>query len=105
MADKKRQTEMQAPLPEALAVRFVRRGGEQLAILSFALDTATRVPASITAAEREVIDGVLRGESNEEIARARGCAPRTVANQLASIFRKLSVRSRSELITRLRIRD
>jgi DNA-binding NarL/FixJ family response regulator len=41
-----------------------------------------------------------RGLSNAEIARSRGRSPRTVANQVAKIFEKLGVSSRSELYAR-----
>ena len=51
----------------------------------------------LTPAERQVALAVLAGYSNAEIARTRGSSPRTVANQIASIFRKLGVRSRGEL--------
>ncbi|MBI4950453.1 MAG: response regulator transcription factor [Myxococcales bacterium] len=40
------------------------------------------------------------GRSNREIARARGGAERTVANQLAATFVKLGVGSRAELCAR-----
>ncbi len=56
--------------------------------------------ASLTDAERDVLSGILNGESNAEIARRRRSRPRTVANQVASIFRKLGVSSRLELIAR-----
>ncbi|HEY1953967.1 MAG TPA: helix-turn-helix transcriptional regulator, partial [Polyangiaceae bacterium] len=59
-------------------------------------------PPSLTRAERAVARRVARGESNAEIARARGSSPRTVANQVAQIFRKLGVASRAELGARLR---
>jgi DNA-binding NarL/FixJ family response regulator len=55
---------------------------------------------SLTGAERDVLRGILQGESNAAIARRRGSRPRTIANQVASIFRKLSVQSRSELVAR-----
>lgn len=51
----------------------------------------------LTAAEEHVVALVLEGLSNAQIARRRGTRERTVANQLASIFRKLGVSSRSEL--------
>jgi DNA-binding CsgD family transcriptional regulator len=51
----------------------------------------------LTAAEREVARLVGMGASNQETARARGASGRTIANQLASIFRKLGVGSRFEL--------
>ena len=53
--------------------------------------------AGLTRAEREVVTGVLRGLSDRGIAGARGTSPRTVANQLQSVYRKLGVASRSEL--------
>jgi DNA-binding CsgD family transcriptional regulator len=37
------------------------------------------------------------GQSNAAIAKARGTHVRTVANQLAALFRKLGVASRAEL--------
>ncbi|HXK19752.1 MAG TPA: LuxR C-terminal-related transcriptional regulator [Polyangiaceae bacterium] len=51
----------------------------------------------LTAAEREVVAGVLNGRSNAAIALARRTSTRTVANQLAAIYRKLGVASRWEL--------
>jgi DNA-binding NarL/FixJ family response regulator len=51
----------------------------------------------LTRSEREVIDRARRGVSNAAIARERGSAARTVANQLASAYRKLGVSSRAEL--------
>ena len=54
----------------------------------------------LSPAEQDVAEGILRCESNAEIARRRGASLRTVANQIAAIFRKLQVRSRFELIAR-----
>ncbi len=56
----------------------------------------------LTLAERAVVGLAAAGLSNEQIASARKSAPRTVANQLASAFRKLGVGSRFELAARLR---
>lgn len=50
----------------------------------------------LTRAESEVLAAVGRGLSNHEIARLRGVAMRTIANQLAAVFRKLGVGSRLE---------
>jgi DNA-binding NarL/FixJ family response regulator len=50
--------------------------------------------AALTPSERAVADLVARGASNEEIARRRRTSTRTVANQIASILRKLGVSSR-----------
>jgi DNA-binding NarL/FixJ family response regulator len=61
-----------------------------------------RVPSTnwqslLTGTEQEIAREVLSGLSNAEIARKRGTAVRTIANQVASIYRKLQVRSRLEL--------
>lgn len=51
----------------------------------------------LTGAEHEVMFHAVRGASNAEIADTRGTSSRTVANQLASIYRKLGLCSRTEL--------
>lgn len=53
--------------------------------------------AGVTAAELAVLALAAAGLSNAETAARRGVSPRTVANQMASIFRKLGVHSRLEL--------
>lgn len=58
--------------------------------------------ALLTDAERDVVVLVLLGLSNKEVAGRRSCSARTVANQLASAYRKLGVGSRGELVARLR---
>lgn len=52
----------------------------------------------LTQAEREVAAHVLEGSSNRQIAEQRGVSERTVANQLASIYRKLELQDRHELV-------
>ncbi len=51
----------------------------------------------LTAAEREVARLVIEGKSTRELAALRGRSPRTIDNQLASIYRKLGISTRSEL--------
>jgi DNA-binding NarL/FixJ family response regulator len=68
----------------------------EVVVFSYAVD-ATELPDCLSVAEREVATAVLRGESNARIAKRRGTSVRTTANQVASVFRKLGVRSRSEL--------
>lgn len=51
----------------------------------------------LSLAEREVAALIVRGRSNEQIARARNKSIRTIANQVASAMRKLGVGSRIEL--------
>ena len=55
----------------------------------------------LTLAERDVLAAIIRGCSHQQVAAQRGTAKRTVANQVASIFCKLGVRSRRELVARL----
>jgi DNA-binding NarL/FixJ family response regulator len=52
---------------------------------------------TLSPAERLTALYVSRGLSNREIARRRGVALRTVANQVASIMRKSRVGSRAEI--------
>lgn len=56
--------------------------------------------ARLTHAERDIVQRLLAGSSNAEIATARRRSVRTVANQIASIYRKLGVASRSDLAAR-----
>jgi DNA-binding NarL/FixJ family response regulator len=74
--------------------------GEEFVVLSVPVASVDTL-SNLTEAERCVIHGVLEGMSNALIARQRGSSRRTVANQIASAFRKLRVRSRSELAARL----
>jgi DNA-binding CsgD family transcriptional regulator len=90
-----------APLPplDDLELHTLTIDGEQLAVLSYPVRVAA--PASLTAAERDVVQRIVRGETNAEIARARRTSLRTVANQVAAVFEKLDVSSRRELVAKL----
>jgi len=55
------------------------------------------VDTPLTPAELEVARLAARGQSSARIAATRGVAVRTIANQLASIYGKLSIGSRAEL--------
>jgi DNA-binding CsgD family transcriptional regulator len=59
------------------------------------------MPECLTPAEREVVSMVLRGSSNRDIALCRGTSVRTVANQLQSVYARLGVGSRRELVAAL----
>ncbi len=56
--------------------------------------------APLSATEREVLVALLAGSTTADIAQRRGVRPNTIANQTASIFQKLGVRSRAELASR-----
>jgi len=85
--------------PPALEVELV---DDELAVFAWpATDDATPTAlAGLTAAERAVLTLVVGGASNAAIASARGTSVRTVANQVASLLRKLDAASRFELIKR-----
>jgi DNA-binding CsgD family transcriptional regulator len=56
------------------------------------------VPGNLSPAERDVARRLVEGERLPEIARARKTSPHTVANQLRSIYQKLGVSDRAELV-------
>ncbi|WP_020520611.1 helix-turn-helix transcriptional regulator [Catelliglobosispora koreensis] len=71
-----------------------------------ALTAAKPEPAGdLTAREREILTWALRGAPAREIAQALTVAERTVETHLASIYRKLGVRTRVELITKLTMKE
>lgn len=73
--------------------RFRHRGVRGIA-LSVPLPSP---PDRLTEAELEVARLAVEGLDNKSIAARRGTSVRTVANQLASVYRKLGVSSRAEL--------
>jgi DNA-binding CsgD family transcriptional regulator len=96
----KHRREARATLNEALrvfdalgAAPWSRRAGEELARIS------GRRPggSELTATERRIAELVSEGRTNKEVAAALFLSPRTVESCLSQIFRKLGVRSRTEL--------
>jgi DNA-binding NarL/FixJ family response regulator len=71
-----------------------------LAVVTVPLLDGSRF-SQLTPVERHVASLAAEGLSNAEIGRRRGTAERTIANQMASILRKLKVGSRYELAARL----
>lgn len=53
--------------------------------------------APLTAREREIVQGLVRGESNKEIARVLGVAESTVKIHVQNILKKLSLASRVQV--------
>lgn len=74
--------------------------GDTLLIGTYSLIHIDHV-AKLTDAERAVLAALLSGSTNRHIAQRRNCSEHTVANQVQAIFRKVGVRSRSELAVRL----
>jgi DNA-binding CsgD family transcriptional regulator len=82
--------------PQDTRVSELQLHNRRFLVLSFEGEEASLVD-TLTIAEAAVALLALQGLSNQEIASARQAAPRTVANQLASVYRKLGVGSRVEL--------
>lgn len=72
--------------------------GQRHAVI--AIDEPPPPEGALTAAELAVLALVRKGLSNAEIAAARGRSVRTVANQVASLLRKLEMSSRTEVAVR-----
>jgi DNA-binding CsgD family transcriptional regulator len=87
--------------PQGLELSFVCIDGEELAVLSHPLDEPLPLDG-LTEAEQQVTADVVEGLSNEQIAQRRGTAAGTVAKQVASIFRKLGVGSRRQLVAMMK---
>jgi DNA-binding CsgD family transcriptional regulator len=90
--------------PQAMQARVrvarFRVGQDQFVVVSEPMVGAADL-AALTQAEREVARLVADGCSNQAIAAKRGARLQTVANQLAAVYRKLAVSSRSQLVARL----
>ena len=82
-------------------VHAIQLNGEELLIVSLPISDSENLDL-LTEAERSVVQGIMGGGTNAEIARRRGTSTRTVVNQVAAIFRKLNCRSRAELVARVR---
>lgn len=84
--------------PEDLRASVVSIAGTRYVVLSF--EPAVEPVPSLTRSEQQVAHALLNGLANAAIGRLRGSSERTVANQVASIYRKLGVGSRTELAAR-----
>lgn len=54
----------------------------------------------LTPRQTQVLDGIVAGLSNKEIAARHGCAENTIELHVTNLFRKLSVQSRTQLVAR-----
>jgi DNA-binding NarL/FixJ family response regulator len=92
------------PAPPGLRASRVRDACAIYLVLTYPAPSWSPPPC-LSEAERGIVAHLVAGLSHQEIARARGCAARTVANHVASIHRKLKVHSRLELALALSRRD
>ena len=59
-------------------------------------------PLGLTVKEQEILPWVIKGLSNREISERFSRSERTIENHIASIFRKLNVHSRLEVLLRVK---
>ena len=83
--------------PPPSLIAFELEPGKVLFIHPLAAPQVEGLPA----AEAEVLTLVLDGHDTAAIAKIHGTSTRTAANQVASIFKRLRVRSRAELAAKL----
>src|SRR5215510_9317144 len=86
-----------AGMPRNMRVTRFRMGREQYVVLAFDLTEPAISFAELTPSERAVATLCAQGLTASQIARVRDVSSRTVANQLAQVYKKLGVRSRREL--------
>jgi len=99
MGTRRRNHDPPDDTPDGICAETFQLGSAEFVLFEMPLEFVP--PAAFTPAEREVLNHVRAGLSSAEIARARGTSARTVANQLASMYRKMGVNSRQELIATL----
>jgi DNA-binding NarL/FixJ family response regulator len=88
---------------ELQAYGFVVDGADEYVVFTFRAEGvhgSARVDQGLTSSECAIVELVLKGRSNAEVALERGTSAQTVANQLGVVYRKLGVRSRRELLAR-----
>ena len=85
-------------LETAVITRF-ELGGEAYIVAATPVVPAER--SRLTRTEAPLARALARGLTNAAIAGARGVSVRTVANQLAALYRKLGVASRREAVLHL----
>lgn len=81
----------------AVSLSITQLSDDMLCVSLPSEDHSVARVAELTRAERAVVVLALLGHTNSSIALQRGSTPRTVANQLASVYRKLGISGRREL--------
>jgi DNA-binding NarL/FixJ family response regulator len=88
--------------PPGLEAHTFQIDSDEYVVVAFDVvpERASPITDDLTPAELSVMSLLAQGQSNAAIARARGTSPRTIANQLTGLYRKLGVTSRRELLVR-----
>jgi len=92
---------VEKPFESASLLETVRRAlarrSEAQALESAKVEITERLQ-SLSSREREVLEGVVAGGSNKEVARTLAISPRTVESYRANIMMKMRASSLSELV-------
>jgi len=95
------------PLTELkAAVLEVARGGAPMSravarqVLAHFKPTPTTQAGLLSEREQQVLEGMVDGLSDKQVANRLGLAPETVRTHVKNIYRKLQVNSRAELLSR-----
>jgi DNA-binding CsgD family transcriptional regulator len=80
-------------------VRFLV-GDQELAVLAFTVPEL-RFPKELSEAEREIARHLCEGRSMAAIAKLRRRSPFTILNQMRSLYAKLDIHTRAELVYQL----
>jgi two-component system nitrate/nitrite response regulator NarL len=54
--------------------------------------------ATLSRREKQIVDALLAGCTNKEVAQQLGVSDQTIKNQLTTLYRKVGVSSRLELV-------
>jgi len=90
--------------PESLlaALRVIGAGEAYAPVEMLSKESANDVPRGgwLTGRERDVLNGLLAGQSNKEIARVHGLSEVTIKHHLKSLRSKLRARNRTHAVCR-----
>lgn len=101
---KAKSTNEEQPLALDCAIEAESFEVDGVELVVFELVPRVELPADFTAAERAVGELLCAGHDTAAIAKRRGVSYRTVANQLAAMYRKARVHSGVELVALLTAR-
>lgn len=79
---------------------FSSEAAEMLLVSGIRIPRCKREKEALTIREKEVVECILEGLTNEEIGNRLGISKRTVETHRGNIFEKLNIRSSAELIRR-----
>jgi FixJ family two-component response regulator len=80
------------------SVKRLQRQGELVARVARRKAEASQLVAALTPRERDVLEGLLEGESNKGIAKKLGLSPRTVEIHRANMMARLNAQSTSDAV-------